>query len=420
MTIQNEVAQTESTHNPRVFSWHMLALTVGPALVVMLADTEAGSVISAAQGGARWGYRLVLPQLLMTPALFMAQELAGRLGLFTRKGLAELAWRRFGRVAAAALLATLVVSCAGALVTELSGIAGVGEMFGIPTWQTTAVAVMGLLAIVWTGSYSVVERVALVVGSCEIAFVLLAWLAKPNLQEFVRQAAQAPIGDHSYLFLLAATLGTCVIPWAVFYQQSASIDKGLNHENLVAMRIETMVGAIFCQVATAAIVIAAAAVLGRSDDHPLDKVGDIAQAFTSAIGPVAGRVIFVAGLSGGALVAAVVVCLASAWAFGEVLGARHSLSESPMKAPWFYAGFTVLLIGGGALVASGASLVNLAVAAGVLNAVLAPVVLGFLYYAARHDLPGHVRLEGVYAVAVAIVFAVTSAVGLYAGIVGTL
>ena len=420
MTIQNELNETESVRHPRVFSWQILALTVGPALVVMLADTEAGSVISAAQGGAQWGYRLVLPQLLMTPALFMAQELAGRLGLFTRMGLAELAWRRFGRIMAAMLLVTLVVSCAGALVTELSGIAGVGEMFGLPTWQTTAIAVVGLLTIVWTGSYSVVERVALVVGSCELAFVLLAWLAKPNLQEFASQAVQAPIGNHGYLFLLAATLGTCVIPWAVFYQQSASIDKGLNHENLVAMRIETLVGAIFCQVATAAIVIAAAAALGHGRDHPLDKVGDIAEAFTSAIGPVAGRVIFVAGLSGGALVAAVVVCLAGAWAFGEVLGARHSLSESPMKAPWFYAGFTVLLIAGGGLVASGTSLVNLAVTAGVLNAVLVPVVLGFLYYAARRDLPRHIRLQGAYAVVVAIVFTVTSVVGLYAGIVGSL
>ena len=86
MTIQNELNETESVRHPRVFSWQILALTVGPALVVMLADTEAGSVISAAQGGAQWGYRLVLPQLLMTPALFMAQELAGRLGLFTRMG----------------------------------------------------------------------------------------------------------------------------------------------------------------------------------------------------------------------------------------------------------------------------------------------------------------------------------------------
>lgn len=396
----------------------MLALTIGPALVVMLADTEAGSVISAAQGGAQWGYRLALPQLLMTPALFMAQELAGRLGLYTRKGLAELALNRFGRVGAGLLLATLVLSCGGALVTELSGIAGVGEMFGLAAWQTTAIAVVGLLTIVWTSSYAVVERAAIVVGSAEVAFIVLAWMAHPDLRQLAAQSLQFPLGERGYLFLLAATLGTCVIPWAIFYQQSASIDKGLSHENLAAMRIETGVGALFCQIATAAIVIAAAAAFAHQG-RALDRVGDIAEAFTSAIGPVAGRIVFVAGLCGGALVAAIVVCLAGAWAFGEVIGAHHSLSESPAKAPWFYAGFTILLLAGGGLVVSGVNLVALAVGAGVLNAVLLPVVLGFLYVSARRDLPTQAQLRGPYAVAVGIVFALASAVGLYAGLMGS-
>src|SRR5271166_5944506 len=159
---------------PRV-SWRLLAATVGPALVVMLADTEAGSVIAAAQSGAEWGYRLVLPQFMLTAALFMAQGLAGRLGLSTRQGLAELVLRRLGRAAASVLLATLVVSCFGALVTELSGIAGVGELFGIPVWQSSAVAAAGLLTIVWTGSYRSVELVAIAVGLCELAFIALAW-----------------------------------------------------------------------------------------------------------------------------------------------------------------------------------------------------------------------------------------------------
>ena len=83
--------------SPRV-TWRLLVVSVGPALVVMFADTEAGSVIAAAQSGAEWGYRLVLPQFALTPALFMAQELAGRLGLTTRQGLAELVLRRLGRL----------------------------------------------------------------------------------------------------------------------------------------------------------------------------------------------------------------------------------------------------------------------------------------------------------------------------------
>jgi len=403
-------------------TWRLLALTVGPGLVVMLADTEAGSVIAAAQSGAEWGYRLVLPQFMLTPALFMAQELAGRLGMTTRQGLAELVLIRSGCFPALLLLATLVVSCIGALVTELSGLAGVGELFGAPVWQSSAVAVVGLLSIVWTGSYRSVELMAIAVGLCELAFIALAWLAHPSPTEMAAQALQMPLGDRGYRYLLAANLGTCVIPWAVFYQQSASIDKGLTGANLAAMRIETLFGAILCQTVTAAVMVAGAAAFGHgaAAGQPLDKVGEIAAAFSAPIGPTAGRVVFALGLSGGALVAAIVVCLTAARAFGEALGLRHSLSESPARAPWFYGTFTVVLVAGGVLVASGVNLVRLSVAGGVLNALLLPIVLWFLYRMARHQLPADVRLRGTYAVAVAIVFAVTAGVGVYAGVAGSL
>jgi len=134
----------------------------------MLADTEAGSVIAAAQSGAQWGYRLLLLQFALIPALFMAQELASRLGLAARQGLAQLALHRLGRLPTVLLLMTLTISCVGALVTELSGLAGVGQLYGVPVWQSSAVAATGLLTIVFTGSYHSVERVAMGLGLCEL------------------------------------------------------------------------------------------------------------------------------------------------------------------------------------------------------------------------------------------------------------
>jgi NRAMP (natural resistance-associated macrophage protein)-like metal ion transporter len=402
--------------------WRPLALAIGPGLVAMLADTEAGSVVSAAQSGASWGYRLVLLQFALIPALFMGQELASRLGLCTRQGLAELALRRLGRWPAVLLLATLGVSCIGALMTELSGLAGVGQIYGVPVWQSTAIAAVGLLTIIWTGSYRSVERVAIAVGLCELAFIALAWLARPQPAEMAAQVLQMPLGDRGFLYLVAANLGTCVIPWALFYQQSASIDKGLTRANLVSARVETMLGAVLCQTITAAIVVAAAAAFshGAATAQPLDQISDIADAFTVAIGPSAGRVVFALGLSGGALVAAIIVCLTAAWAFGEVVGLPHSLSESPSQAPWFYGAVVAVLFGGAALVASGVSLVRLSIGVGVLNAVLLPIVLAFLWHLSRQYLPADLRLRGRYAIAVAIVFAVTAGLGLYASVVGTL
>ena len=403
-------------------TWRLLAITVGPGLVVMLADTEAGSVIAAAQSGAEWGYRLVLVQFVLTPALFMAQELAGRLGMTTGQGLVQLVLLRSGRLPAMLLLATLAVSCIGALVSELSGLAGIGEMFGVPVWQSSAVAAAGLLGIVWTGSYRSVELLAIAVGLCELAFIALAALAHPSATDMAAQLLQVPLGERGYLYLLAANLGTCVMPWAIFYQQSASIDKGLTRAGLAAMRLETLLGAILCQVVTAAVVVAAAAAFhhGAAAGQPLARVGQIADAFTAAIGPTAGRVVFALGLSGGALVAAIVVCLTAAWAFGEMFGLRCSLGESPAQAPGFYGAFTVVLTVGAVVVASGMNLVRLAVAAGVLNALLLPVVFWFLYQAARRELSLETRLRGAYAVVVAIVLALTAGLGVGAGVAGLL
>jgi len=141
-----------------------MAAAVGPGLVVMLADTEAGSVITAAQSGAQWGYRLLLLQFLIIPLLYTAQELSIRLGLGTGKGFGELVRLRFGRGIALLSLATLVLSCFGALVTELSGLAGIGELFGIPLWETVGVLVVLIFAMVCTGSYHGVERIAICLG----------------------------------------------------------------------------------------------------------------------------------------------------------------------------------------------------------------------------------------------------------------
>ena len=401
--------------------WRRVAMTVGPGLMVMLADTDAGSVITAAQSGAQWSYQLLILQVLIVPILFAVQELTVRLGLATGKGFGELVLLRFGRLWATLSMATLVVSCFGALVTEMSGLAGVGQMFGVPVWQTISLLVALILAMVCTGSYHSVERIAIVFGLFELAFLVVAWKAHPNSGEILADVRHVPLTDSGYLYLLAANLGTSIMPWTVFYQQSALIGKGLTTEHIKLARIDTFVGAVLCQTVTAAVLVAAAATIGRQEHGvSLDSVPDIAHAFTLVLGDNVGRVIFALGLSGGALVATIVVCLTSAWAVGEMTGFRHSLERHPFGARWFYAAFAVTLIGGGLLVASGINLVQLSIATGVINALLLPVVLGFLYLLARKALPPAYRLTGLYAKVVGLLFLMTAGLGLYAGIFGAL
>jgi Mn2+/Fe2+ NRAMP family transporter len=400
-------------------SWRRILATVGPGLVVMLADTEVGSVISASQSGARWGYRLMALQFLLVPVLYATQELALRLGVTSGLGMGELIRARLGRGWALLATATLVVSCLGALLTQMSGLAGVGQIFGIPSWATIGAIVAMIFIMVGTGSYHAVERFALALGAAELAFLVVAWRSHPDASRMLAQVSQQPLADHDYLYLLAANLGTCVMPWTVFYQQSAVIDKGLTESDLKLARFDTLLGAFACQTITAAVVVAAASTLGgQAGGTSLDSVPQLAAAFSTALSPAFGDIVFAVGLSGGALVATIVICLTVAWTLGEVSGFHHSLEQHPFEAPWFYGSFAVTLLAAGALIASGVHVIRLTLAAGVANAVLLPVVLLLLWRLAREVPPPRHRLRGAPALLVALVFVVAGSVGLYAAIQG--
>jgi Mn2+/Fe2+ NRAMP family transporter len=390
-----------------------LLAVIGPGLIVMLADIEAGSVITLAQSGAQWGYRLLFMQILLIPLMFMAQELTVRLGLCTGKGYAELIKQQYGQTVALAATAVLLLSCFGALITEMSGLVGAGSLFGIPPWQTLTLLVTLIIGMVVSGSYKVIERMAVAIGLFTVAFVVMAVKAHPDAGEIAQEIWRLPFGDHDYLYLVAANLGTSIMPWTIFYQQSALINKGLNSGQLRAARIETMLGAILCQTLSAAVLIASASSLGAHHrGKGLDNIAQIGEAFGTLIGPTWGKAVFAIGLSGGALVATIVVCLSAAWAMGESMGVRHSLEQHPLDAPWFYGPFAALLIAGALLVGSGVNLIHLSIAVAVLNALLLPSVLLLLFLLARR--------KGFYALLVGAGLGLTAALGLYAGIIGSL
>lgn len=395
--------------------------TLGPGILVMLADTDAGSIITAAQSGAQWGYKLLALQLVLIPILFIVQELTLRLGLVTGRGHGELIRETFGKGWAWFSVGTLMLACVGAIVTQLSGLAGIAALFGIPPPLMIAAVVCLLLAMVWTGSYRSVERIAIVLGLFELAFVAVAFSAHPDPATVAAQIGQIPLANPKYLYLVAANLGAVIMPWMIFYQQSAVLDKGLGPADLKVARWDTAVGAVVTQLIMASVLIAVAATVGRTrPDTPLRDVPEIAHALISFLGDGVGRVVFAAGMAGAALVATIVVCLTAAWGVGEVAGYKRSLEHHPREAPWFYGIFSVCLVAGGVLVATGINLVELSVAVEVMNALLLPVVLGFLYLLALKTLPEPYRLTGVYRWLVGAVVLVTAGFGFYAGIAGAL
>ena len=399
--------------------WRIFLAVLGPGLVVMLADTDVGSVLTAAQSGAQWGYQLLSLQLILIPILYVVQELTVRLGIFTGKGHGELIRETFGPVWAWISVTGLAVATVGALLTEFSGVAGVGELFGVPRVWSLALAASFLLVIVWTGSYRRVERVAIALGLFELVFIWVAIQAPIDSHALLAGLTHVPLHASSFWYLVAANIGAVIMPWMVFYQQSAVSDKGLKPEQYTAARWDTAFGAVLTQVVMAAVLLVAAATLWAGHISPsLNTVGQVAQALTPFLGQTLGHTLFGLGILGAAMVAAIVVALAAAWGFGEVTGYKHSLEYHPLEAPWFYIVFTLGVVGGALIVALVPDLVALSVGVEVMNALMLPLVLGFLVALAVKALPPEHRLRGWYLWLVLAVVTLTSGLGVYGGLSG--
>lgn len=391
----------------------------GPGLVVMLADTDAGSIITAGQSGVQWGYSLLALQVALVPILYIVQELTIRLAIFTGRGHGELIRERFGPIWAWVSATGLGVACVGAMLTEFSGVAGVGELYGVPRYASLSLATIALLVVVLTGSYRRVERVAMVIGLFEFAFFFVAWAAHPDVNALLAGAANIPYHNSDYMYLAAANIGAVIMPWMIFYQQSAVADKRLRPEHLTAARWDTAVGALITQLIMAAVLVACAATIGRShSEAELSSVGDMASALTPFLGETMGNLVFGLGVLGAAMVAAIVVSLAFAWGLGEVTGYRRSLEMHPLEARWFYGVYALCVIAGALVVAVWPNLVALNVAVQVMNALLLPLVLGFLIALAVTTLPRSHRLRGSYLWVVIAIAVVTCGLGVFGGLSG--
>jgi Mn2+/Fe2+ NRAMP family transporter len=353
---------------------------VGPAWVVMLADVDAPSVITAGQGGTESGYALLLPVFAIVPLLFVVQEMTARLALATGKGHVELVRTRYGAHWAAVSVLGMAVINFVAYVAEFAGIALGAGIVGIPA----PMAIIGALAIhasmVLTTSYKWFERLALALSLALFSFVVLAVAGRPDLGHLVSDLSPLPSDvPHDYFALVVAIVGASIMPWMLFYQQSASVDKDLTRADLHGARIETLVGAFASQALMAAVVIAAAAAMQSAPAFAARaaNLADLPEGMARLADGGAGWLIAI-GLVGSGLLALIVVSLSAAWGIGELMGWPHSLNLKPSQARRFYGVYLVEVVPAAAVALLSHDLVRVCVGAMVFNVVVLALPLAFL------------------------------------------
>ena len=331
-------------------TWRRRILTllavIGPGIIVMVGDNDAGGISTYAQAGQDFGYSLLWTLVLLIPVLIVNQEMVVRLGAVAGVGHARLIKERFGKfwgwfsVGDLFLLNFLTIS------TEFIGISYAGAYFGFSPYLVVPVAALILVAITVTGNFRRWERAMFVFLFASLLILPLVVLSHPSpgasLKGFLLPSVAGGLSANAIL-LIIAIVGTTVAPWQLFFQQSNVIDKRITPRWLEYEKADTIIGAFVVVIGAAAIMIAtASAFSGSSEVGHFNNALDTAFGLNHHLGRLAGS-LFAIVLFDASIVGASAVTLATSYAFGDIFGIRHSLHRGLREAKLFYGSYAAMV-----------------------------------------------------------------------------
>jgi NRAMP (natural resistance-associated macrophage protein)-like metal ion transporter len=367
-------------------SWRARLLTLlaimGPGLIVMVGDNDAGGVATYAQAGQNYGTSLLWTLLLLVPVLIVNQEMCVRLGAVTGVGHARLILERFGKFWGAFSVGDLFILNFLTLVTEFIGVSLAMSYFGISPFISVPIAAVALIAVTVTGSFRRWERFMFGFVLVNLVAIPLALVVHPNfgmvLHDTFAPGVQGGLNGTAVL-LIISIVGTTVAPWQLFFQQSNVVDKRITPRWINYERWDTVIGSMITEVGAAALLIAAAFGFAGTDfAGQFTDAGAVAAGLAQTVGAAAGD-LFAIFLLDAAIIGAAAVTLATSYAFGDVFGIRHSLHRGISEAKGFYGIYSLLVaVAAGIVLIPNAPLGLMTMAVQALAGVLLPSATVFL------------------------------------------
>ena len=361
-----------------------LLAIVGPGLIVMVGDNDAGAFSTYGQAGQNYGTRLLWTLVLLIPVLYVNQEMVLRLGAVTGVGHARLILARFGKFWGAFSVIDLFILNALTIVTEFIGITLAAGYLGVPKAIAVCAAAAVIVASAFTGSFRRFERIAMTFCAGSLLLIPLYFMTHPSsaamARGFVLPVLPGGGGQLATVMLLViGIVGTTVAPWQLFFQQSYVIDKRITPRFMKYEKADLWIGIVIVVVGAAALMGAtAAAFAGTHAAGNFTDAAGLAHGIALYAGHLAG-VIFAVALLDAAVIGAFAVSLSSAYAIGDVLGLKHSLHRGFGQAKGFYAVYAALVCGAAAIVLIPGSPLGLIIeGVQVLAGVLLPSATVFL------------------------------------------
>jgi NRAMP (natural resistance-associated macrophage protein)-like metal ion transporter len=384
---------SKSIHRLGRFKRRLLILlaVLGPGIITMIADNDAGGISTYSVTGSKYGFNLLWVFFILIPMAYYVQEMTVRLGAVTKRGHAEAIFDGFGPFWGWFSIFDLAVVNWLTLVTEYIGMTAAWSMFGVPPWITCVFVTIVLMAVVMTGRYWTFEKLTL--AFCVFNFVYIPaaiWaMSTPSAPGWgaVAKGFYSPQFPHGFtpdlLFIIMANIGTTITPWQIFFQQSAVVDKGMDIRDVKFGKIDTFAGSFLTGAVAIFIIIATgAAFYYHQPQIVVEDATQTANALVPLLPPNQGhwaRTLFAIGLFDAGFLGALCISLSTSWAVGEVFGWAHSLNRSVKDAPWFYVVYLVTLASAGAVVLiPNAPLITITMFVQVVAVTLLPAALMFL------------------------------------------
>ncbi|MEV5508632.1 NRAMP family divalent metal transporter [Streptomyces orinoci] len=322
-----------------------LLVIMGPGLIVMVGDNDAGGVATYAQAGQNYGMKLMWTLALLVPVLYVNQEMVVRLGAVSGVGHARLIFERFGKFWGAFSVGDLFLVNALTIVTEFIGVSQALGYFGIPNYVAVPLAAVLLFAVVAGGSFRRWERFLFTLIAMNVVMFPMALLAHPKLGTTAQGLIpQFPGGlDSTLLLLIVAIVGTTVAPWQLFFQQSNVVDKRITPRWIRYERADLWIGIAVVMAGAVAIMATSAFVFHGTDlAGQFSDASGVADGLRKHGGSTLGA-LFAILLLDAALIGANAVGLATTYSLGDTFKKRHSLHWKVSEAPLFYVGYALLI-----------------------------------------------------------------------------
>src|SRR5580700_6670503 len=297
---------------------------MGPGIITMVADNDAGGISTYAQTGVKTGFNLLWAFIILVPMAYYVQEMTVRLGAVTKRGHAEAIFDGFGGFWVWFSLLDLMIVDWLTLVTEFVGMTAALAIFGVPPWLTVIAVIVLMVVIVLHGRYWTFEKLALLFCALNLVYIPGAFLVHPSVRDVIHQGLIPNFAGEfngQMFFFLMANIGTTIAPWMLFFQQSAVVDKGMLEKDIPWGRFDTLLGSIITVVVAVFIVIVTGTVLQGIDIDDAAQAAHELMKTDRYVGTFLAIGLFDAGLLG-----AICISLASSWAFGEIFGWAHSLN----------------------------------------------------------------------------------------------